>query len=155
MRHQISGRKLNRSGSHRKALFRNLVTALIRHERIRTTDAKAKELRRFADRLVSLGKQATLAARRRAFDRIRDSDAVTKLFEVIAPRFTSRPGGYTRIIKLGIRHGDAAPISMIEWTGQDEQAKKKAKGKKKAADAKKEGGHKHKHDAPKKRAAAG
>jgi large subunit ribosomal protein L17 len=150
MRHQKSGRKLNRSGAHRKALLRNLATALIRHERIRTTDAKAKELRRFADRLVSLGKQATLHARRRAFDRVRDRDAVTKLFEVLAPRFRDRPGGYTRIIKLGLRHGDAAPISLIEWTGQEEAAKKKGKGKKKA---RKEGAAPT--EAPKKKAAAG
>ena len=133
MRHLNSGRKLNRSGAHRKALMRNLATALIHHDQIRTTDAKAKELRRFADRLVSLGKQATLAARRRAFDRVRDDEAVTKLFEVIAPRFADRPGGYTRIVKLGIRHGDAAPISIIEWTGHGDDAKKKGKGKKKAS----------------------
>ena len=152
MRHLNSGRKLNRSGAHRKALMRNLATALIRHDQIRTTDAKAKELRGFADRLVSLGKQATLAARRRAFARVRDDEAVTKLFEVIAPRFIDRPGGYTRIVKLGIRHGDAAPISIIEWTGHGDDAKKKAKGKKKTsaekAPAKKEA-------APRKRAAAG
>ena len=152
MRHQKSGRKLNRSGAHRKALLRNLATALIQHERIRTTDAKAKELRRFADRLVSLGKQATLHARRRAFDRVRDRDAVTKLFEVLAPRFRDRPGGYTRITKLGIRHGDAAPVSMIEWTGQEEAAKTKGKGKKKAA--KKEAAA-PKKEAQKKKAAAG
>ena len=151
MRHLVSGRKLNRSSSHRKALMRNLAAALIRHEKIRTTDAKAKELRRFADRLVSLGKQATLAARRRAFDRVRDRDAVTKLFDVIAPRFTDRPGGYTRIIKLGVRHGDAAPISMIEWTGGEEQGKKKQKGKKKAAAEKAPA----KREQPRKRAAAG
>jgi len=149
MRHQISGRKLNRSGSHRRALMRNLATALIRHERIRTTDAKAKELRRFADRLVSLGKQATLAARRRAFNRVRDREAVTKLFEVLAPRFRDRPGGYTRITKLGLRHGDAAPISLIEWTGREEEETKKGKKKagkkeaaKKAAAPKKEGARK-------------
>jgi large subunit ribosomal protein L17 len=151
MRHLVSGRKLNRSASHRKALMRNLAAALIRHEKIRTTDAKAKELRRFADRLVSLGKQATLAARRRAFARVRDRDAVTKLFEVIAPRFTDRPGGYTRIIKLGVRHGDAAPISLIEWTGGEEPGKKKGKGRKKAAAEKTPA----KREQPKKRAAAG
>jgi large subunit ribosomal protein L17 len=151
MRHQKSGRKLNRSGAHRTALLRNLATALIRHERIRTTDAKAKELRRVADRLISLGKQATLAARRRAFDRVRDRDAVTKLFEVLAPRFRDRPGGYTRIIKLGIRHGDAAAISMIEWTGAEE-AVAKTKGKKRAG--KKEAAA-PRQEAPKKRAAAG
>jgi large subunit ribosomal protein L17 len=152
MRHQKSGRKLNRSAAHRTALLRNLANALIRHERIRTTDAKAKELRRFADRLVSLGKQATLHARRRAFDRVRDRDAVTKLFEVLAPRFRDRPGGYTRIIKLGIRHGDAAPISMIEWTGQEEVAKKKGKGRKK--EAKREAAA-PKKETPKRKAAAG
>jgi large subunit ribosomal protein L17 len=151
MRHQKSGRKLNRSGAHRKALLRNLASALIRHEQIRTTDAKAKELRRFADRLVSLGKQATLHARRRAFARVRDRDAVTKLFEVLAPRFRDRPGGYTRIIKLGLRHGDAAPVSLIEWTGQEEAAKKKGQGKKKAA--KKQATAPK--EAPKKKAAAG
>src|SRR5438270_7738769 len=151
MRHQVSGRKLNRSAAHRKALMKNLAAALIRHEKIRTTDAKAKELRRFADRLVSLGKQATLAARRRAFDRVRDRDAVTKLFDVIAPRFTERPGGYTRITKLGFRHGDAAPISLIEWTGRAGEVKKKGKGRRKAA-AEKVPARKA---APRKRAAAG
>jgi large subunit ribosomal protein L17 len=151
MRHQKSGRKLNRSGAHRTALLRNLATALIRHERIRTTDAKAKELRRVADRLISLGKQATLHARRRAFDRVRDREAVTKLFEVLAPRFRDRPGGYTRITKIGLRHGDAAPISLIEWTGGEETVKK-GKGKKKAA--KKEGAA-AKQEAPRKKAAAG
>jgi large subunit ribosomal protein L17 len=151
MRHLNSGRKLNRSAAHRKALMRNLAAALIRFDAIRTTDAKAKELRRFADRLVSLGKQATLAARRRAFDRVRDREAVTKLFEVLAPRFGNRPGGYTRIVKLGLRAGDAAPISLIEWTGRGEEGKKKGKGKaKKAAKAlaKQEA-------APRRRAAAG
>jgi large subunit ribosomal protein L17 len=150
MRHLNAGRKLNRSAAHRKALLRNLAAALIRYDSIRTTDAKAKELRRFADRLVSLGKQATLAARRRAFDRVRDRDAVTKLFDVIAPRFGDRPGGYTRIVKLGIRPGDAAPISLIEWTGRGEEGKKKSKGKGKKAEkapAKKE--------TPRRRAAAG
>jgi large subunit ribosomal protein L17 len=141
MRHQKSGRKLNRSSSHRTALFRNLVTALIRHGRIRTTDAKAKELRRFADRLVTLGKQGTLAARRRAFDRIRNRDAVQKLFGEIAPRFGTRPGGYTRIIKIGLRAGDAAPISLIEWTEGEAKAEEASTKKKrtragKAGDAK-------------------
>jgi large subunit ribosomal protein L17 len=153
MRHQNTGRKLNRSGSHRKALLRNLATALIRYEKIRTTDAKAKELRGFADRLVTLGKQATVHARRRAFDRIRDHVAVTKLFEEIAVRFKDRPGGYTRVTKIGIRQGDAAPVSMIEWTTEPEkEAKKKPKGRRKAADKHE---HDHKHEAPKKRAAAG
>lgn len=149
MRHQNSGRKLNRSASHRTALLRNLATALIRHDRIRTTDAKAKELRRLADRLVSLGKQATEHARRRAFDRIQDRDAVTKLFDVLAPRFKDRLGGYTRITKIGVRRGDAAPVSMIEWMTDPDQAQKKAKGRRKAAVEKQTAA------APKKKAAAG
>jgi len=132
MRHQNSGRKLNRSGAHRVALFRNLVAALIRYERIRTTDAKAKELRGFADRLVTLGKEGTLHARRRAFDKIRDRDAVQKLFGEIAPRFAERAGGYTRIVKLGCRPGDAAPISLIEWTSEAKPAAKRTEGKKAA-----------------------
>ena len=154
MRHQNTGRKLNRSSSHRKALLRNLATALIRHEKIKTTDAKAKELRGFADRLVTLGKEATLHAKRRAFDRIRDPDAVKKLFEEIAVRFKDRPGGYTRVTKLGVRHGDAAPVSIIEWTTEPEKAKKKPKGRKKAA-ADKHDHAGHKHEAPRKKAAAG
>ena len=154
MRHQVSGRKLNRSSSHRVALFRNLVVALIRHGKIRTTDAKAKELRRFADRVVTLGKDGSLHAKRRAFDRIRDEDAVTKLFTEIAPGFANRPGGYTRIVKLGIRRGDAAPISIIEWTTEKEQPGKKKP--KKRPDAKgKAPAHKHEHEPKKKRAAAG
>jgi len=136
--------------------MRNLATALIVHEKIRTTDAKAKELRGFADRLVTLGKKATLHAKRRAFDRIRDHDAVTKLFDELAPRFKDRPGGYTRITKVGVRHGDAAPVSMIEWTTEPEKAKKKSKGRRKAAADKHDHDHAgHKHEAPKKKAAAG
>jgi large subunit ribosomal protein L17 len=155
MRHLNTGRKLNRSGAHRKALLRNLATALIVHEKIRTTDAKAKELRGFADRLVTLGKEATLHAKRRAFDRIRDEGAVKKLFEEIAARFKDRNGGYTRVTKLGMRHGDAAPVSVIEWTTEPEKAKKKTKGRRKAADKHDHDHAGHKHEAPKKRAAAG
>lgn len=129
--------------------------ALIQHERIKTTDAKAKELRRFADRLVTLGKQATLAARRRAFAKIGDEKAVGKLFDVIAPRFQARPGGYTRIVKLGIRAGDAAPVSLIEWTtGREDEKKKGGKDKKKRAARDKHKGHSH-GPPPAKRAAAG
>jgi large subunit ribosomal protein L17 len=130
MRHQNSGRKLNRTSSHRKALFRNLVLSLIRHERIRTTDAKAKELRRFADRMVTLGKRGDLSARRRAFDFIRSRDAVKKLFDEIAPRFKDRPGGYTRVIKFGFRRGDAAPLSVIEFTGGKQEQPKKPRRRK-------------------------
>ena len=116
MRHLNAGRKLSRNSSHRHALMRNMVTSLIEHGRIRTTDAKAKELRRWADRMVTLGKQQTVAARRRARAFVQTDAAVAKLFAEVAPRFTNRNGGYTRIIKLGNRPGDAAPISIIEFT---------------------------------------
>jgi large subunit ribosomal protein L17 len=117
MRHQKSGRKLNRSASHRWALMRNLVTALLREEKIKTTDAKAKELRRWADRVISLGKQGTLHARRQALAIVQDKAVVRKLFDSLGPRFKDRPGGYTRIVKIGIRRGDAAPLSVIELVG--------------------------------------
>ncbi len=129
MRHLNSGRKLNRSGSHRKALFRNMVLSLIRHGRIITTDAKAKELRRFADRMVTLGKQGDLAARRMAFAFMQSRDAVKKLFDEIAPQFKERPGGYTRVVKFERRRGDAAPLSVIEFTGTSEMAGNKPKKK--------------------------
>ncbi len=130
MRHLNSGRKLNRTSAHRKALFKNMVLALIRHERIKTTDPKAKELRRIADRMVTLGKQNDLAARRRAFAALQSRDAVKKLFDEIAPRFKERPGGYTRVIKYGVRRGDAAPISVIEFTGASETAAPRKKRRK-------------------------
>ena len=114
MRHMNQGRKLNRTSAHRKALFKNLVLALVKHERIKTTDAKAKELRHFADRMVTLGKRGDLAARRMAFDFMQSRDAVKKLFDEIAPRFAERAGGYTRVTKLGARHGDAAALSVVE-----------------------------------------
>jgi large subunit ribosomal protein L17 len=155
MRHLVSGRKLNRSGSHRIALMRNLANALIRHERIRTTDAKAKELRRFAEPLVTLGKEGTPHARRRAFDRIRDRDSVTKLFEELAARFQDRPGGYTRITKIGLRRGDAAPVSLIEWTTGKEEKKQK-KPKRRGGGGEKQAPKKEAAAAPrKKKAAAG
>jgi large subunit ribosomal protein L17 len=129
MRHLNSGRKLNRTGSHRKALFRNMVLALIRHGRITTTDAKAKELRRFADKMVTLGKQGDLSARRLAFAFMQSRDAVKKLFDEIAPQFRERPGGYTRVIKFERRRGDAAPLSVIEFTGTSDTVAKKVKKK--------------------------
>jgi len=131
MRHLNSGRKLNRTSAHRKALFKNMVLALIQHERIKTTDPKAKELRRIADRMVTLGKQGDLAARRRAFAALQSHMAVKKLFDEIAPRFKDRNGGYTRVIKYGHRRGDAAMLSIIEFTGNEEQTKTK-KPKKRA-----------------------
>jgi large subunit ribosomal protein L17 len=128
MRHLKSGRKLNRSTAHRAALYRNLVASLITFDRIRTTDAKAKEVRRFADRMVTLGKQGTLSARRRAAAFMRNPNAVRRLFADVAPRFADRAGGYTRIVKLGYRSGDAAKLSLIELTGASasvESTKKK------------------------------
>ncbi len=114
MRHRKSGRKLGRSSSHRTALFRNMVTSLFENERIETTDAKAKEVRRIAEKLISLGRRGDLHARRRALAYIRKKSVVAKLFEEISPRYAQRPGGYTRILKLGFRRGDNAPVSILE-----------------------------------------
>ena len=119
MRHQKSGRKLSRSASHRWALMRNMITSLLRDEKIKTTDAKAKELRRWADRVITLGKQGSLHARRQVLAVVQDKAVVRKLFDTIAPRFKDRPGGYTRIVKIGIRRGDAAPVSIIELVGSE------------------------------------
>jgi large subunit ribosomal protein L17 len=131
MRHLKAGRKLNRTSSHRWALMRNLVTALLRDEQIRTTDPKAKELRRWADRVITLGKQGSLHARRRALGIVQDKAMVRKLFDTIAPRFKDRPGGYTRIIKIGQRRGDAAPVSLIELVAGAETGAGQASGQKK------------------------
>ena len=114
MRHRKGGRKLGRSGSHRLAMLRNMVTSLLDHERIQTTDAKAKELRRVAERMITLGKRGDLHARRQALSVIRSKDVTAKLFDELADRFRERPGGYTRVMKLGQRQGDAAPMSLIE-----------------------------------------
>jgi large subunit ribosomal protein L17 len=122
MRHQKSGRKLNRSSSHRWALMRNLITSLLRDEKIKTTDAKAKELRRWADRVITLGKQGSLHARRQVLAIVQDKAVVRKLFDTLGPRFKDRPGGYTRIVKIGIRRGDAAPLSVIELVAGEASA---------------------------------
>ena len=156
MRHLNSGRKLNRSSSHRKALLRNLATALIHHDRIRTTDAKAKELRRWGDRMITLGKAGSLHARRRAAAIIQRESVLKKLFDEIAPRYQARNGGYTRVIKLGIRHGDAAPVSLVELVERagaaaEPKGKDKKKPRARAGKAKKAGGT----EAPRRRAAAG
>ena len=129
MRHLKSGRKLNRSSSHRHAMWRNMVTSLLQHEHLQTTDAKAKELRRWVDRMVTLGKRGTLHARRQALAFVRSRAVVAKLFDDIAPRFSTRPGGYTRITKLGSRRGDAAPISLIELTERGDRARSEAEKK--------------------------
>ena len=114
MRHRNSGRKLNRNSSHRKAMFKNMAVSLMEHEVIRTTLPKAKELRGVVEPLITLGKTDTLANRRLAFARLDDREAVTKLFNDIAPRSTARPGGYIRILKTGLRAGDKAPMAIVE-----------------------------------------
>lgn len=119
MRHRNHGRKFQRSTAHRAALFQNMSISLIEHGRIKTTDMKAKELRRYVERLVTLGKKQTLAARRQAFNTLRSEAAVAKLFGELAERFKDRHGGYTRIMKVGFRHGDAAPLSLIEFIGYE------------------------------------
>ena len=112
MRHRNSNRKLNRTSSHRQAMLRNMATSLLRHEVIKTTLPKAKELRRVAEPLITLGKDATLANRRLAFSRLRDRDIVGKLFNELGPRYSARPGGYLRILKCGFRNGDNAPMAL-------------------------------------------
>jgi large subunit ribosomal protein L17 len=119
MNHRKTGRKLGRTSSHRKALFRNMVTSLFEHEQIRTTDAKAKELRGVAERMITLGKKGTLHARRQALETIRSKDVTSKVFDELAERYRERPGGYTRVIKIGQRAGDAAPMSIIELVDRD------------------------------------
>lgn len=114
MRHQKSGRKLNRDSSHREAMFRNMAASLIKHELIRTTLPKAKELRRVAEPLITLAKKDSVANRRLAFSRLRDKEAVGKLFVEIGPRYVSRPGGYLRLLKCGFRAGDSAPMAYVE-----------------------------------------
>jgi large subunit ribosomal protein L17 len=131
MRHLKSGRQLSRNSSHRWALMRNLITALLREEKIQTTDPKAKELRRWVDRVITLGKRGDLHARRQAAAIIFDKAVVKKLFDTIGPRFKDRPGGFTRIIKLGIRHGDAAQMALIELVGGEASAEASSGGAKK------------------------
>lgn len=114
MRHRMSGRQLGRNSSHRKAMFRNMVTSLVEHELIKTTLPKAKELRRYAEPLITLAKQDSVANRRLAFDRLRSDEAVGKLFTELGPRYQARPGGYLRILKCGLRAGDKAPMAYVE-----------------------------------------
>ena len=125
MRHGNGLRKLNRTASHRKALFANMAASLIRHEQIVTTLPKAKELRRVMDRYVTLAKKDSLHARRVAASRLRDEDMAKKLFEVLGPRYADRNGGYTRVLKAGFRYGDSAPMAVIELVDRDESAKGK------------------------------
>ena len=120
MRHGHGLRKLNRTTSHRLAMLRNMMNSLIAHEAIKTTLPKAKELRRVVEPMITLAKEATVANRRLAFDRLRDRDSVTKLFDVLGPRFKARPGGYTRILKMGFRVGDNAPMALVELVEREE-----------------------------------
>ncbi|NCS64761.1 MAG: 50S ribosomal protein L17 [Hydrogenophilales bacterium CG03_land_8_20_14_0_80_62_28] len=122
MRHRLSNRKLNRTSSHRLALLRNLSNALLKHEQIKTTLPKAKELRRVVEPLITLGKTPTLANRRLAFDRLRDREIVVKLFDELGPRFKARPGGYLRILKFGYRVGDNAPMAVVQMVDRSEEA---------------------------------
>jgi large subunit ribosomal protein L17 len=123
MRHKLKGRKLNRSSSHRKAMFANMAVSLIMHEQIKTTLPKAKELRPYVEVLITKARRGDLAARRLLISRIKDKDAVEKLISVLGPRYKKRNGGYTRIVKAGFRHGDMASVAYIEFVDRDEKAK--------------------------------
>ena len=123
MRHRVGGRKLQRTSSHRAALFRNMAAALIKHEQITTTTAKAKELRPYVEKLITLAKKGGLSNRRLAHARMLDETQLRKLFDVIAPRYEARAGGYTRIVKAGIRASDAAPMAIIELVDRDPDAR--------------------------------
>ena len=123
MRHRQSGRKLNRTSSHRKSLFKNMSQALLKHEQIVTTLPKAKELKRVVEKLITLGKKGNLHSRRLAFNQIRDKDMVSKLFDNLAKRYSDRNGGYTRVLKAGFRYGDSAPMAVIELVDREENAR--------------------------------
>jgi large subunit ribosomal protein L17 len=142
MRHRHGLRKLNRTSSHRLAMLRNMTVSLLRHEAIKTTLPKAKELRKVAEPIITLGKQPTLANKRLAFDRLRDRDIVVKLFDELGPRYKARNGGYLRILKMGFRQGDNAPMAYVELVDRPapegesgDEAKKEAKASKKEAKA--------------------
>jgi large subunit ribosomal protein L17 len=131
MRHRKAGLKLNRTSSHRDAMFRNMVTSLFKHDRIRTTDAKAKELRRWADHMITLAKRGDLHARRQALSVIREKEVVFRLFDEAADRYGNIAGGYTRVVKIGVRPGDAAGISLVELAAPEKSRKKKKETPKK------------------------
>jgi large subunit ribosomal protein L17 len=126
MRHRKSGRRLNKNSSHRKAMFRNMTCSLLRHELIKTTLPKAKELRRVAEPIITIGKVDSVAKRRLAFSRLRDKEMVGKLFSEIGPRYSERPGGYLRILKCGYRAGDKAPMAYVELVDRPELAEEEA-----------------------------
>ena len=131
MRHRKAVLKLNRTSSHRKAMFRNMVTSLLKHQSIRTTDVKAKEVRRWADKLITLAKRGDLHARRQALSIVRERGVVNELFDIARERYGAISGGYTRVVKLGRRSGDAAPVSMVELLGSDTKKDNKKKDTKK------------------------
>ena len=165
MRHRVAGTKLGRSPAHRRALFRNLVTELLDHEVVRTTTAKAKELRRWGDRMITLGKRGTLHARRQAASVVQSATVVQKLFGELAGRYGSRPGGYTRVVRLGTRPGDAAEMAVVELvdrggTGDGKKGGKGSGGKgsggeRKKASPKAGAGKRGSAKTPRRRAAAG
>ena len=128
MKHKIKGKKLNRTSSHRKALFKNMAQAIIKHEQIITTLPKAKTMKPIVDKLITLAKKGSLHARRQAFSKLRDDKMVTKLFETLASRYADRTGGYTRVLKAGFRHGDSAAMAVIELVDRDEDARGKDSG---------------------------
>ncbi len=133
MRHRLGLRKLNRTSSHRSAMFRNMTNSLLRHEVIKTTLPKAKELRRVAEPIITLGKKPSLSNRRLAFNRLRDREMVVKLFDVLGPRYAQRHGGYLRILKYGFRLGDNAPMALVELLDRPESAEETKAGSRKAA----------------------
>ena len=134
MRHRVAGKKLGRTTAHRMMMFRNMVTSLLDKERIRTTLERAKAVRPIAEKMITLGKRETLHARRQALAFVKDPAVVSKLFDTIAPRFSQRPGGYTRIIRLGFRDGDGAQMAIIELIGSEfKPTKKESKGAKKSS----------------------
>src|SRR5262245_54054800 len=137
MRHQLSGRQLSRNAPHRTAMFRNMAASLLRHETIRTTVPKAKELRRVVEPLITLGKDDSDANRRRAFAQLRDAEVVVKLFENLGPRFKTRPGGYTRILRMDPRPGDAAPMALMQLLDRPEAVAAEAPAEEGDAAAKK------------------
>jgi len=130
MRHRVAGRKLSRHTQHRELMFRNMLVSLLQHERIKTTLAKGKELRSWVDKIISLGKQGTLHAKRKAFALLRNHEIVRKLFDEIAPKLKGREGGYTRVYKMGWRQGDGAPLSLVELVTSAPVAEKKSPVKK-------------------------
>src|SRR5579862_9907983 len=138
MRHGVAGRKLNVTSSHRAAMFRNLAVALIKHEQITTTLPKAKELRPVAEKLITLGKRGDLHAKRQAFNQLRDETIVAKLFDALAERYKGRAGGYTRVLKAGMRYGDAADMAVIELVDRDVSAKGLNSGPKQEAEVEEE-----------------